>query len=79
MYGINRTYLSRIFKECQGINLSEALKRLKLMRCAFFMLEKNNLTVKETCDLFGFDCLNYFIKAFKNVFGITPGKFIRCK
>jgi hypothetical protein len=30
MYGIDRMYLSRIFIECEGIYLSESLKRLKL-------------------------------------------------
>jgi AraC-like DNA-binding protein len=78
MYGIDRSYLSRIFKECQGIYLREALKRLKLLRCAFFMVENRDLTVKETYNLFGFENLNYFIISFREFFGMTPGKFIKC-
>ena len=79
MYGLHRSYLSRIFKEYQGIYFREVIKRLKLLRCAFFMAEKRDLTVKEIAGIFGFNRVDYFIKSFKKIFGITPGKFIRCK
>jgi AraC-like DNA-binding protein len=77
MYGIDRMYLSRIFIECEGIYLSESLKRLKLLRCAFFMMEKRDLTIKDISYLFGFESLNHFITSFKKFMGITPGKFKR--
>jgi two-component system response regulator YesN len=78
IYGLNRSYLSRIFKEYQGIYLGESIKLIKLLRCAFFMAENRDLTVKEISDLFGYCRVDYFIKSFKKIFGMTPGKFIRC-
>jgi two-component system response regulator YesN len=79
MYGLHRSSLSRIFKECRGIYLIESLKRLKLLRCALFMAENRDLTVKEIAGIFGFNSVDYFIKSFKKIFGMTPGEFIRCK
>ena len=68
-----------LFKEeIKSFFLSESLKRLKLLRCAFFMLENRHITVKETSDLFGFESLNHFLISFKKFLGITPGKFKRC-
>jgi len=75
MYGIDRSYLSRIFKESQGLYLREVIKRLKLLRCAFIMVERRDLTVTEIADIFGFDREDSFINSFKKLFGITPGKF----
>jgi two-component system response regulator YesN len=78
IYGLNRSSLSRIFKEFQGIYLRDSIKRLKLLRCILFMLERRDLTVKVIAKVFGFKSAAYFIKSFKKFCGITPGKFKRC-
>jgi two-component system response regulator YesN len=78
IYGKDRSYLSRIFKECRGSYLGEVIKRLRLMRCVLFMLEKRDLTVKKIAKVFGFKSADYFINSFKKFCGITPGKFKRC-
>jgi two-component system response regulator YesN len=78
IYGKDRSYLSRIFKEFQGIYLRDSIKRLKLLRCILFMLERRDLTVKVIAKVFGFKSADYFIKSFKKFCGITPGKFKRC-
>ena len=78
IYGVNRSYISRIFNECKRSYLSEFIKLIKLMRCALFMVEKRDIKVKEISDLFGYCRVGYFIKSFKNHFGITPGEFLSC-
>ncbi len=78
MHGLDRSYLSRNFKECHGINFREVIKRLKLLRCAFCLVERRDLTNKEIADIFGFSRVDSFINSFKNFFGITPGKFKKC-
>jgi two-component system response regulator YesN len=78
IYGKDRSYLSRIFKECRGSYLGEVIKHLRLLRCVLFMLKKRDLTVKEIAEIFGFKSADYFIKSFKKFCGITPGKFKRC-
>jgi two-component system response regulator YesN len=78
MVGFNRSYLSRIFKECKGIYLRDSIKRLKLLRSALLMFDKRDLTVKEIAVLCGFGGVDYFINSFKKFFGMTPGKFKKC-
>jgi two-component system response regulator YesN len=78
IYGLNRSSLSRIFKECRDSYLGEVIKHLRLLRCVLFMLKKRDLTVKEIAEIFGFKSADYFINSFKKFCGITPGKFKRC-
>jgi AraC family transcriptional regulator len=78
MYGLHRSHISRIFKECNRVYFSESIRRIKLLRCAFFMAGKRDLTVKEIAKIFGFKRVSYFIKSFKKIFGMTPGEFLRC-
>lgn len=77
MYGLHRSTLSKIFKKCRGIYFRESIKRIKLLRCALFMAEERDLTVKKISVIFGFKSADYFIKSFKKMFGITPGEFRR--
>ena len=78
IYGLDRSYLSRIFKENQGVYLGASIKLIKLLRCAFFMAENRDLRVYEISDLFGYCRVDYFINYFKKIFGMTPGKFLKC-
>lgn len=74
MFDVNRSYLSRTFKECLGISLKRYITRLKILKSALLMME-SNLTVNEVAEKFGFERSDYFITAFKKFFGMTPGKF----
>ena len=75
IFEVNRSYLSRTFKIYQGENLNEYIKRVRIVRCALILIEKRNLRVSEIAGYSGFNSTNYFIKAFKKFYGITPGKF----
>jgi AraC-like DNA-binding protein len=75
LFGVNRSFLSRTFKKYQGVPLNEFIKRLKLLKSALLMSEKSFLTVYEVAEKFGFNRSDYFIKSFKKIFGMTPGKF----
>jgi AraC-like DNA-binding protein len=78
-YDLTQPYLTRIFRECEGISLREFIKRVKLLRIALLMLENRNLKVWKIAEYFGFDSVDSFTKNFKNFFnGITPGKFKKC-
>ena len=74
-YGLNRSYLSRTFKKYKGLNLSEYITRLRMIKSALMLIEKRHLKVWQIADLFGWDRPDVFIKAFKRFIGISPGKF----
>lgn len=75
MYDINRSYLSKIFKQSRGIYLKEYLKRIKLLNSALLMFKRRDLTVKQIAGKSGFENVCHFTKSFEEFYGITPGKF----
>ena len=68
-------YLSRIFKEKQGINLSKHIFNEKIIRSRFILKQNQKLSVKSIAKTLGFSSSDYFIQVFKDQVGITPGKF----
>jgi YesN/AraC family two-component response regulator len=78
MFDVNRSYLSRIFKACQGEYLNKYINRLKMVKIALFMFEKPHLKVRQIAWYFGWERPDHFIISFKKFFGFTPGKFLKC-
>jgi YesN/AraC family two-component response regulator len=77
MFNVNRSYLSKIFKECQGEYLNEYIYRLKMVNIALLMFEKPHLEVRQIAGYYGWERPDHFINSFKKFFGFTPGKFLK--
>lgn len=71
---ISTTQLYRKLKELTGHSPVEFIRILKLQK-AYSLLNQKNNTVKEVCYLTGFNNLSYFIKCFREQFGVTPASF----
>ncbi|HDR52116.1 MAG TPA: AraC family transcriptional regulator, partial [Mariniphaga anaerophila] len=71
---ISTTQLYRRLKELTGYSPVELIRVLKLQK-AYNLLSKKNNTVKEVCYQTGFNNLSYFIKCFREQFGVTPASF----
>ncbi len=74
-FSVNRSYLSRIFKECRGESLGEYIKRMKLIKGALLLLERRDLTVEQVAAVIGYGRVDYFHISFKEFFAVSPGKF----
>ncbi|GBU28201.1 AraC family transcriptional regulator [Treponema sp. R8-4-B8] len=72
--GLSAPYLSMIFKEEMGENLSNYLNRLRVEKAAG-MLVTTNLPINEITFACGFEDQSWFSKIFKNFTGLTPGKY----
>ena len=72
---VNRSYLSRKFKQEKDLNLCEFLNREKLLRSIGLLRENHELTVNEISTKMGFANTNYFIQIFKRFIGTPPGKY----
>lgn len=77
LLGCNRSHLSRIFKEQTGSSLEEYILRVKMLRAEKLLLKdrENKLTVTEISERMGFCRLDYFIKVFRNFFGLSPAAY----
>lgn len=71
---ITTTHLSKIFKSETGINLSNYIKDVKLLRAKDYLLT-TNLTINEISEKLSYNTPHYFIKLFKEKYGVTPKNF----
>ncbi|WP_372949062.1 two-component regulator propeller domain-containing protein [Mariniphaga sp.] len=71
---ISTTQLYRRLKEITNYSPVEFIRIVKLQK-AYGLLSKRSNTVKEVCYLTGFNNMSYFIKCFREQFGVTPAYF----
>jgi len=72
--GLSAPYLSTVFKEEMGENLSNYLNRLRIEKAAA-MLITTNMPISEIAKTCGFEDQSWFSKIFKNNTNLTPGKY----
>lgn len=72
--GLNRSYLTRLFKEATGYSLQEYLLTYR-MKMAVKMLSENTMSVSEVALNVGYGDSFTFSKAFKRYFGHSPSEF----
>lgn len=68
------SYLSRMFKEEKGINLTLYINEVRV-RNAKQLLKGTDAALSQVAYLCGFDDQSYFSKVFKKHTGATPGKY----
>lgn len=71
---ISTTQLYRRLKDLTNYSPVEFIRLAKLQK-AYGLLSARNNTVKEVCYLTGFNNMSYFIKCFREQFGVTPANF----
>ena len=75
---ISKSYLSRIFKEETGDSLTVYINKVRIEKSMTFLADKS-LTLIDISNMVGFDEQSYFTKVFKNIIGMSPGKFRKTK
>ncbi|UQZ35458.1 DNA-binding response regulator [Paenibacillus sp. PK3_47] len=70
----NPTYLSRFFKQEQGINLSDYIDECRVRR-AMEMLKAEGVKIREVAAAVGYEAAHSFTRFFKKVTGMTPQEY----
>lgn len=78
-FHIDRSKLQRHFKRETNMNLSDFIFKEKMNRAAFLLKDRGDVSVKEVAQRIGFCTSDYFIKKFKEYYGIVPGEYKRLK
>jgi signal transduction histidine kinase/DNA-binding response OmpR family regulator/ligand-binding sensor domain-containing protein len=73
--GLSRSQVYRKMKAVSNHTLFEYIKIIKLKH-AVKLLKTKKYNISEVSDMSGFSSQNYFARAFKEQFGITPSHFI---
>ncbi|MCL6602207.1 MAG: AraC family transcriptional regulator [Paenibacillus sp.] len=73
---ISPKYLSKLFKEELGVTYTDYVTSQRMER-AKILIENNNMTVEQIATTVGYGTAAYFIKKFKEMYGYTPGNYLR--
>ncbi|MFP4377399.1 MAG: helix-turn-helix transcriptional regulator, partial [Spirochaetales bacterium] len=71
---MNKSYLSRLFKQEVGETFSEYLMRRRVEK-AKRLLQSSERSIDEITEAIGLENVNHFYRIFKKVTGTTPGAF----
>ena len=71
---LSRSYLSRIFKEEMGCNLSHYINKMRVEKAKEYLLD-NSVNIIDVAFLVGFEDQSYFAKVFKSLCGVSPGRY----
>ncbi len=72
---LNRSYLSRIFKESTGISIQSYLTNTRLQAARSLILQ--DYTVSQASAMVGYSDIASFSRAFKNYYKISPKQYLR--
>lgn len=75
-FSLNSSYLSTLFKEATGYNVTEFINNLKIDKAKEFIIE-GRYKIKEISSLLGYDDPYYFSRVFKSIEGISPSGYYK--
>lgn len=70
--GLHPAYLSSLFKNKTDENISDYLYRVRMQRARELLIEQPELKVSDVASEIGYHKPQYFIKLFKEHYGLTP-------
>ena len=70
---VSKEYLSKIFKQEYGINITDYIVQLR-MELAQYHLTESDQSIKEIAEIVGYEDVSYFYRVFRKHFGIAPGE-----
>ena len=73
--GLSKYYFSHLFSNEIGENFSSYLSQYRLNRASQLLLENNKANISEIAYKVGFNDPNYFARAFKEKFDLSPSKY----
>lgn len=73
-YFFSKEYLSKLYKKKYGCGIYEYALKLRMER-AKELLAQPNLQIQEISERLGYSNNNYFSKAFKNYYNISPSEY----
>jgi AraC-like DNA-binding protein len=76
-FGMSLSNLSHFYKAQTAESISEFVNMLRIDTSKRTLLDQPHLQVKEVAKAVGYNDVSSFIKRFKEVVGVTPGRFRR--
>ncbi len=74
-FHVTSAHLSRLFKDNMGINFSDYVSDIKLIKASELMKENTDLSIVDIANKLGYNTPSYFSSKFRDKFGVTPGMY----
>ena len=71
---MSREYLMKLFKQEYGLGIHEYVQKVRMEK-AKELLDDTQLKIQEISEMLGFKDKNYFSKAFRNYYSISPSEY----
>lgn len=78
-FNVSESFLGRKFKADTEVSVGKYIYRERMFRAANLLVTKNQITIKAVAEASGFYDYNYFIRTFRQYFGVTPARYRDCK
>ncbi|MCX6584514.1 MAG: AraC family transcriptional regulator [Candidatus Aminicenantes bacterium] len=78
-FKVSESFLSRKFTGDKVFTLGKFIFRERMFRSALLLHGNRKLTIKSLADMMGFSDYDYFIRAFKKHYGVSPSRYRYCK
>jgi AraC family transcriptional regulator len=72
---MSKASLYRYFKSRFNTSPNAFIRRERLRKAAQMLQNKDELSVQEICEEVGFKSTSYFIRIFREYYGLTPKKY----
>lgn len=73
-YFLSREYLMKLFKQQYGSGIHEYVQKVRMDK-AKELLDRSDLKIQEISEMLGYKDKNYFSKAFRNYFSLSPSEY----
>jgi two-component system response regulator YesN len=70
---VSKEYLSKMFKQEFGQNITDYLLNLRMVKAKEWLLDES-IPIKNIAEMAGYEDVTYFYRVFKKHFGIAPGE-----
>lgn len=74
MLNLTKNYLSSLFKKETGLTLTDYIHQVRV-RQAITLINSTSLPISTIATACGYNDINYFIRIFKKIFGISPKQY----
>ncbi|WP_019637393.1 response regulator [Paenibacillus fonticola] len=73
-YFLSREYLMKLFKQQFGFGIHEYMQKVRMDK-ACILLDDSSLKIQDISEMLGYKDKNYFSKAFRNYYGLSPSEY----
>ncbi|MGD2084767.1 MAG: AraC family transcriptional regulator [Candidatus Aminicenantes bacterium] len=78
-FSISESFLSRQFKRSKHFTIGKYIFRERMFRAALLLQKSKYATLKSLAETIGFYDYDYFVRMFKQFYGVSPSQYRKCK